>query len=95
MKGRWKDYFEELMKEEDEASVVTCMGYGGWKEKDAHAIMKLKIGKAPRVDRIMAETLKYGGECDRLYPFEFSMDTDYARGFGESSYCSFIQRKTC
>jgi len=74
VKGRWKEYFEGLMNmESKEAAVVSCMGMekGGGRmhvqgpisrREVKRAIGRLKMGKAPGVDGITAEMLKFGGE---------------------------------
>ena len=74
VKGRWKEYFEGLMNVENKkAAVVTCMGMerGGARlnvqgqvsrREVKRAIGRLKMGKAPGVDGITAEMLRFGGE---------------------------------
>ena len=74
VKGRWKEYFEGLMNVENKKeAVVTCMGMekGGARlnvqgpvsrREVKRAIGRLKMGKAPGVDGITAEMLRFGGE---------------------------------
>ena len=74
LKGHWKEYFEGLMNvESKKEAVVTCMGMerGGGRLKIQgsisrrevkRAIGRLKMRKAPGVDGITAEMLRFGGE---------------------------------
>ena len=74
VKGVWKRYFERLMNEKTKGqAVVTSMGMGAgkgpWcvqgevkKAEVRKAIERLKVGKAPGIDGITAEMLKYGGD---------------------------------
>ncbi|MCP5003018.1 MAG: hypothetical protein GY941_03575 [Planctomycetes bacterium] len=74
VKGVWKRHFERLMNERSEGqAVVTCWGMGAgrgpWevqgeirKDEVKGAIERLKVGKAPGIDGMTAEMLKYGGE---------------------------------
>jgi len=73
VKRRWSEYFEELMNVNNQGkTIVTCMGMKEGegrvyeqsdikREEVVKAIGDLKCGKAPGIDGITAEMLKYGG----------------------------------